>query len=67
MNFGHLRLIECFPATLGLFADGAEYRVSGDWTLNSHDEVRWVPLENLLDYDLAPADIPIAGYLKEAT
>jgi 8-oxo-dGTP diphosphatase len=29
-------------------------------TLNAHDDVRWVPAEELLDYDLAPADVPIA-------
>ena len=29
-------------------------------TLNAHDDVRWVPAGELLDYDLAPADVPIA-------
>ena len=29
-------------------------------TLNAHDDVRWVSAEELLDYDLAPADVPIA-------
>ena len=29
-------------------------------TMNAHDDVRWVPVEELLDYDLAPADVPIA-------
>ena len=29
-------------------------------TLNAHDDVRWVSAEKLLDYDLAPADVPIA-------
>ena len=28
--------------------------------LNAHDDVRWVPADQLLEYDLAPADIPIA-------
>ena len=34
-------------------------------TLNAHDEVRWVPLEELLDYDLAPADVPIAREVQK--
>jgi len=29
-------------------------------TMNAHDDVRWVPAGQLLDYDLAPADVPIA-------
>ena len=29
-------------------------------TLNAHDDVRWVPAEKLLEYDLAPADVLIA-------
>ena len=39
------------------------YRVHTDQdivTLNAHDEVQWVPVQNLLKYDLAPADVPIA-------
>jgi 8-oxo-dGTP diphosphatase len=33
---------------------------AGFETLNAHDDVRWVLAEELLDYDLAPADVPIA-------
>jgi 8-oxo-dGTP diphosphatase len=29
-------------------------------TLNAHDDVKWVPVDDLLAYDLAPADVPIA-------
>jgi 8-oxo-dGTP diphosphatase len=39
------------------------YRVHTDEdivVLNAHDDVQWVPAEQLLEYDLAPADIPIA-------
>ncbi len=32
----------------------------GEWTLVSHDEARWVSTADLLSYELAPADIPIA-------
>ena len=28
--------------------------------LNAHDDVRWVPADKLLEFNLAPADIPIA-------
>ena len=37
--------------------------VDGRPTADEHHRIEWVELENLLDYDLAPADIPIA---KEA-
>ena len=33
--------------------------------MNAHDDVRWVPIENLLDYDLAPADVPIAREVQK--
>jgi len=34
-------------------------------TMNAHDDVRWVPVEELLDYDLAPADVPIAREVQK--
>jgi 8-oxo-dGTP diphosphatase len=34
-------------------------------TMNAHDEVKWVPMEALLDYDLAPADVPIAKEVQK--
>lgn len=37
----------------------------GEWNLDSHDETRWVATRDLLTYDLAPADIPIAERLIE--
>ena len=45
-----LRLYEC------------EY-VSGEFKLHDHFEYAWVNLEKILDYDLAPADIPLANFL----
>ena len=45
-----LRLYEC------------EY-LSGDFKLHDHSEYSWVEIDNLLDYDLALADIPLAKYL----
>lgn len=47
-----LRLYEC------------EY-VSGEFKLHDHSEYKWVNINELLNYDLALADIPLAKYLKE--
>ncbi len=30
-----------------------------------HDQIRWLPPEELLKLDLAPADVPIAEFLRE--
>ena len=37
--------------------------ISGDFKLHDHSEYKWVKIENLLKYDLAKADIPLAKYL----
>lgn len=37
--------------------------VSGNFVPTVHDEVRWVEFGKLMEYDLAPADIPIAKAL----
>ena len=47
-----LRLYEC------------EY-ISGDFKLHDHSDYAWVEIENLFDYDLAKADIPLAKYLNK--
>ena len=39
--------------------------ISGDFHLHDHSEYVWVEKSKLLDYDLAPADIPLAKYVKE--
>ena len=39
--------------------------VSGDFKLHDHSEYKWVSKEEIMDYDLAPADIPLANYIKE--
>ena len=33
--------------------------ISATFELTDHDEYRWVTIETLTDYDLAPADIPL--------
>lgn len=39
--------------------------ISGQIILNDHSEYKWVKLEELLDYDLAKADVILAEYVKE--
>lgn len=39
--------------------------VSGNFNLHDHSEYKWVNKEELLDYDLATADIPLAEYVRK--
>ena len=39
--------------------------ISGEFKLHDHSEIAWVKKEELLNYDLAPADIPLAKYVME--
>lgn len=39
--------------------------ISGDFNLHDHSEYKWVDPNELISYDLAPADIPLAKYIKE--
>ena len=39
--------------------------ISGDFHLHDHSEYKWVDKKDLLNYDLAPADIPLAKFVKE--
>ena len=39
--------------------------IEGEYRLNAHSEIIWIQVENILDYDLAPADIPIAIKLMQ--
>ncbi|MDP7421017.1 MAG: (deoxy)nucleoside triphosphate pyrophosphohydrolase [bacterium] len=48
--------------TIELLGYETEY-VSGTFKLNDHSEIRWVTAVELLDFELAPADIPIAKRL----
>lgn len=41
-----------------LMAYEVEY-ITGEFRLNDHQEIIWVSKEDLSNYDLAPADIPI--------
>ncbi|WP_343029916.1 hypothetical protein [Alkalibaculum sporogenes] len=54
-EFGQIKLLaykaECLQQTI---------------TLSVHSQIRWVETKELLDFDLAPADIPIAEKLFKA-
>lgn len=39
--------------------------LSGEFHLHDHSEYKWVDKPALLNYDLAPADIPLAKYVME--
>ena len=39
--------------------------ISGDFQLTDHDQVEWITKEEFLNYDFAPADLPINEYLIE--
>ncbi len=39
--------------------------VSGEFNLHDHSEYNWVNKGDLLNYDLAPADIPLAKFVKK--
>lgn len=39
--------------------------ISGNFNLHDHSEYKFILKEELLDYDLCPADIPLAKYIKE--
>lgn len=39
--------------------------IEGDFNLHDHSEIAWVDKNELLKYDLASADIPLAKYIEE--
>lgn len=50
--------------TVDLRLYSCEY-ISGEFNLHDHSAYKWVSPRTLLDYDLAPADITLAKYVKE--
>ena len=50
--------------TVDLRLYDCEY-ISGDFKLHDHSEYKWVSKDELLSYDLAPADVPLAEYVVE--
>lgn len=49
--------------TVDLRLYSCEY-ISGEFKLHDHYEYKWVDKKDLLNYDLCPADIPLAEYVK---
>ena len=39
--------------------------ISGDFKLHDHFEYKWVAKEKILNYDFAPADIPLAEFVEK--
>ena len=50
--------------TVDLRLYSCEY-VSGNFKLHDHSEYKYIDKNELLNYDLAPADIPLARFVKE--
>ena len=50
--------------SIELLAFNVRY-LRGDFILNSHEQVRWVNVKNLQDYDFAKADLPIINKIVE--
>lgn len=63
-NYITSNICEYPTKTIDLRLYGCDY-ISGDFNLNDHSEYTWVDKDKLLDYDLCPADIPLAKYIKE--
>lgn len=40
--------------------------IHGEITLTVHDKAEWVPVHQILDFELSPADIPLARTLRTA-
>ncbi|MBE6154872.1 MAG: (deoxy)nucleoside triphosphate pyrophosphohydrolase [Firmicutes bacterium] len=38
--------------------------INGEFKLHDHSEYKWVKKEEIMNYDLAPADIPLANYIR---
>lgn len=39
--------------------------LEGEFKLHDHSEYKWVAKNEIINYDLAPADIPLAKYIKD--
>lgn len=39
--------------------------LEGEFQLHDHSEIVWIDKKELLDYQLAPADIPLAEYVRD--
>lgn len=62
ISFATNNICEYPDKTIDLRLYKCEY-ISGDFKLSDHSEIKFVNKNELLDYDLAPADIPLAEYI----
>ena len=63
-NFLINNICEYPNKTVDLRLYRCEY-ISGEFKLHDHSKIAWVDKNELLNYDLALADIPLAKYVKD--
>ena len=62
----HIKSVDYDYGNFKIYLMGYLGRIkSGNFNLTDHDEISWVSSEELLNYKLAPADIPIAKEVIE--
>ena len=40
--------------------------IGGDFVLNDHDEIKWISIDEISNFDFPPANTPIINYLKNS-
>ena len=63
-NFITNNICEYPTKTIDLRLYKCEY-IEGNFKLHDHSEYKWVDKDEILKYDLAPADIPLAKYINK--
>ena len=63
-NFVVNNVCEYPKKTVDLRLYNCDY-IAGQFKLHDHSEYAWVEINKLLEYDLAPADIPLAKHVME--
>lgn len=61
-NYLTHNVLETPTKTIDLKLYSCDY-IEGEFNLHDHSEYNWVEPKDLLSYDLAPADIPLAQYV----
>ena len=64
INFITNNICEYPTRTIDLRLYECKY-LGGEFKLHDHLEYAWIDMSDLLNYDLAPADIPLAQYILE--
>lgn len=63
-NYLTHNVLETSTKTIDLKLYSCDY-IEGEFNLHDHSEYNWVEPKDLLSYDLAPADIPLAQYVSK--